>query len=313
MATKPGLRNRNTGGYKTLDLLDQLEEESKQREEREWQRQEHQYQDRLRQYGQFQAERNAEIAKGIKMVSPLEIANQAQQERVEERRRAVNTGGNVLTPEIEAEYQRRNGGGNGLSPYQVYMQNLVAQMPKVTAPEETRSTDELRRDMNRKNRIAGGTERMAADMSQGLQNRLYDPTYTTNLQSIQRQAEASRASADRATNLYQTLSTQRRLEEEQAKVAEMMKNPDFRKNSQGSQAVADSGMATATGSNPTARLYRDIYYRGTAGLDGKGQTDSAARPVSLEEANDFLRVKEKNAGHIALGVMLCIFSPIILM
>ncbi len=42
------------------------------------------------------------------------------------------------------------------------------------------------------------------------------------------------------------------------------------------------------------------------------QTDSAARPVSLEEANDFLRVKEKNAGHIALGVMLCIFSPIIL-
>ncbi len=42
------------------------------------------------------------------------------------------------------------------------------------------------------------------------------------------------------------------------------------------------------------------------------QPDTPERTVGMEEANAFLRVKEKNAGHIALGVLLCILSPIAL-
>ncbi len=42
------------------------------------------------------------------------------------------------------------------------------------------------------------------------------------------------------------------------------------------------------------------------------RADSAARTVGMEEANAFLRVKEKNAKNIALGVLLCILSPICL-
>lgn len=37
------------------------------------------------------------------------------------------------------------------------------------------------------------------------------------------------------------------------------------------------------------------------------------RKVSMEEANEFLTVKEKTAGKVALGVMLCVFSPICVM
>ena len=40
--------------------------------------------------------------------------------------------------------------------------------------------------------------------------------------------------------------------------------------------------------------------------------DSPERTVSIEEANDFLRVKEKNASRVALGVLLCILSPVVL-
>ena len=40
--------------------------------------------------------------------------------------------------------------------------------------------------------------------------------------------------------------------------------------------------------------------------------DTQVRTVSLEEANDFLTVKEENSRRVALGVMLCILSPVAL-
>ena len=40
--------------------------------------------------------------------------------------------------------------------------------------------------------------------------------------------------------------------------------------------------------------------------------DSPARTVTMEEASEFLRLKALNAGRIALGVMLCILSPVLL-
>ena len=39
---------------------------------------------------------------------------------------------------------------------------------------------------------------------------------------------------------------------------------------------------------------------------------SPARPVSMEEASEFLKLKSKSAGRIALGVLLCILSPVVL-
>ena len=40
--------------------------------------------------------------------------------------------------------------------------------------------------------------------------------------------------------------------------------------------------------------------------------DTAERTVGMEEANAFLRAKETNAGRVALGVLLCILSPVCL-
>ena len=42
------------------------------------------------------------------------------------------------------------------------------------------------------------------------------------------------------------------------------------------------------------------------------ETDGLTRPVSMEEASAFLRLKARNAGQIALGVFLCVLSPILL-
>ena len=42
------------------------------------------------------------------------------------------------------------------------------------------------------------------------------------------------------------------------------------------------------------------------------ETDSLRRTVSMEEANAYLQAKEINARHIAVGVLLCILSPICL-
>ena len=42
------------------------------------------------------------------------------------------------------------------------------------------------------------------------------------------------------------------------------------------------------------------------------ETESAARSVSMEDAVAFLRIKAKNAAQVALGVFLCILSPVLL-
>ncbi len=41
-------------------------------------------------------------------------------------------------------------------------------------------------------------------------------------------------------------------------------------------------------------------------------TGTAARTVSMEEASDFIQIKEKNAKNVAVGVLLCILSPVML-
>ncbi len=43
---------------------------------------------------------------------------------------------------------------------------------------------------------------------------------------------------------------------------------------------------------------------------GDAADDGYARTLGMEEANEYLRIKEKNARHVALGVLLCILSPI---
>lgn len=43
-----------------------------------------------------------------------------------------------------------------------------------------------------------------------------------------------------------------------------------------------------------------------------GDTDNAVRSVSVEEANAYMEVTEKVAGKIALGVLMCILSPVCL-
>lgn len=42
------------------------------------------------------------------------------------------------------------------------------------------------------------------------------------------------------------------------------------------------------------------------------EPDTAERPVTMEEANAFLQVRDVNSGRIALGVLLCILSPAVL-
>ena len=44
-----------------------------------------------------------------------------------------------------------------------------------------------------------------------------------------------------------------------------------------------------------------------------GQEVPVLRQISIEEANEYLRMKTRSAGWIAIGVMLCILSPILLM
>ena len=47
-------------------------------------------------------------------------------------------------------------------------------------------------------------------------------------------------------------------------------------------------------------------------IDTDTESGSSAIPVSMEEASEFLRLKEYFAPRIALGVMLCILSPVLL-
>lgn len=66
----------------------------------------------------------------------------------------------------------------------------------------------------------------------------------------------------------------------------------------------------------TDYLIRDELEEEPMGTDvpmESSDTEESVRKVSLEEANEFLRVKRKTTRPIALGVVLCILSPICLM
>ena len=47
-------------------------------------------------------------------------------------------------------------------------------------------------------------------------------------------------------------------------------------------------------------------------LTQESAADSSSRTISMEEANTFLTIKEENSRRVALGVMLCILSPVAL-
>ena len=47
-------------------------------------------------------------------------------------------------------------------------------------------------------------------------------------------------------------------------------------------------------------------------VEGLPDDSPAARTVTMEEANAFLRLRERNARSVALGVMMCILSPLLL-
>ena len=55
------------------------------------------------------------------------------------------------------------------------------------------------------------------------------------------------------------------------------------------------------------KVQKEISY-----IEEKGE-QVPIRKVSMEEANEYLEIKAKAAGKIALGVMLCVFSPICVM
>ena len=46
--------------------------------------------------------------------------------------------------------------------------------------------------------------------------------------------------------------------------------------------------------------------------DTQGGTDTPVRRVSMEEANDFMRFNRDGGKKVAIGVMLCILSPVLL-
>lgn len=192
-------------------------------------------------------------------------------------------GPNALTPEMEARRQAAAGVNRAPTAYQTYMMQVANSQP---TQEETRSTDELRRDMNRQNRIARGTERMASDMgSQMLQDQslIYNPTYTSNLRTMGQTMEAQQAKADQATELYQTLSVQRREQEEREKYAALMSNPDFVAKSQGDPTIGNKTSATSLA--PAERLYQKIFHRNDT-KDANGNIKDAAGSDAARFVND---------------------------
>jgi hypothetical protein len=250
--------------HSSIDTIDALLEEERRREEEQRQRNAAsagEVMDLVRSYGDYAAQRRAaETPQPVK----------------EERRAASN----ALTPEMEARYQQANGVNRAPNAYQTYMMQFANAQPQ---REETRSTDELRRYMIRQNRLAAGMDRMAADASQGIQERMYDQNYTDYLRNIgnARDQQVSRAAA--ATELYQTVSTQRREQEEREKYSALMSNPDFAAKSQGDPKIGNKVSATAL--SPAERLYQDIYNRDRRSGDAKN--NDAARYTSDEEAGVF--------------------------
>ena len=62
----------------------------------------------------------------------------------------------------------------------------------------------------------------------------------------------------------------------------------------------------------TDYLLKDSYENETPVTAADGFTDIPVRTVGMEEANSFLEVRDLNSRRIALGVMLCILSPVVL-
>ena len=62
----------------------------------------------------------------------------------------------------------------------------------------------------------------------------------------------------------------------------------------------------------TDYLLKDSYESEAPAAAEDGFSDIPARTVGMEEANSFLEVRDLNARRIALGVMLCILSPVVL-
>ena len=81
---------------------------------------------------------------------------------------------------------------------------------------------------------------------------------------------------------------------------------------EGAQSVPD--MARIVRMSEIFGVTTDYLLKDDAEPVAVAVSDSASpvRTVGMEEANDFLRVKELNSRHIALGVLLCILSPIAL-
>ena len=81
---------------------------------------------------------------------------------------------------------------------------------------------------------------------------------------------------------------------------------------EGAQSVPD--MARIVRMSEVFGVTTDYLLKDDAEPVALAETDaiSAARTVGMEEANAFLGAKETNSRHIALGVLLCILSPIAL-
>ena len=62
----------------------------------------------------------------------------------------------------------------------------------------------------------------------------------------------------------------------------------------------------------TDYLLKDSYESETPASAADGTFDIPARTVGMEEANGFLEVRDLNSRRIALGVMLCVLSPVVL-
>ena len=80
---------------------------------------------------------------------------------------------------------------------------------------------------------------------------------------------------------------------------------------EGAQSVPDMGRVVQLSELfgvSTDYLLKDSLEAPAPAEDDPG--DSPARTLGMEEANAFLRVKEQNARQVALGVLLCILSPI---
>ncbi|MBR3473787.1 MAG: helix-turn-helix transcriptional regulator [Oscillospiraceae bacterium] len=80
---------------------------------------------------------------------------------------------------------------------------------------------------------------------------------------------------------------------------------------EGAQSVPDMGRVVQLSELfgvSTDYLLKDSLEKEEPGREGSD--DGPIRTLGMEEANDFLRVKETNARQVAMGVLLCILSPI---